>query len=808
MKPYIIFFIVLWTSGALSGQNSLSGNVIAEESGEALVGAHIYIPDLNKGTSTDVNGYFNIENLPRGKFLIEVGYLGFSNQVIRVDVDGDTSVNVALIHAVIEMAEVVVTGPSASTERELNPIPTLVVDEISSNKLVNKNLIDAVAKLPGIAQITTGGAISKPVIRGLGFNRVIVLNNNIRQEGQQWGDEHGIEIDEYSVDRVEIIKGPGSLKYGSDAMAGVIHFLAPKPVNSGTIIANVMANYQSNNHLQGYSVMNAGNMNGINWLARLSHKQAGNYKNRYDGPVYNSGFNEFNFNGSMGINRKWGFSRIGFSRFDQTLGLVEGERDERGRFIRPVAGTGDLVVELPVSTEDLKGYKIGIPSQGIVHQKISSSSKVFFDESVLSLNLAFQQNTRKEFEDPRHPDEAELHFLLNTFNYDAQYLLPEFHEWQPSVGINGMVQASQNKGEEFLIPAYSLWDAGIFGFMQRSWDRLYLNGGVRYDIRNLDSNPLYLNADGEVTDEPVSDGTVRFHDFQNTFSNISTSVGVSYRFSDELTGKLNLSRGFRSPNISELGSNGIHEGTFRYESGNSELKPETSLQWDAGLIFNNEHLSVELGLFHTTIHHYIHLQKLTTMTGQDSLAGGDDPVPVFGYVQNNAQLFGGEITVDIHPHPLDWLHFENSFSYVRGEQRNQPDDQRFLPFMPAPEFQSELRADFKEAGKYIHHFYFRIGLDHSFSQDNVYSAYGTETPTPAYTLVHAGIGADIMGGNGQKLFSLSIAGSNLLDVAYQSHLSRLKYAPENPLTGRMGVYDMGRNISLRLVVPLEWKIVE
>src|SRR5690606_24134723 len=139
-----------------------------------------------------------------------------------------------------------------------------------------------------------------------------------------------------------------------------------------------------------------------------------------------------------------------------------------------------------------------------------------------------------------------------------------------------------------------------------------------------------------------------------------------------------------------------------YESGNSELKPETSLQWDAGLIFNNEHLSVELGLFHTTIHHYIHLQKLTTMTGQDSLAGGDDPVPVFGYVQNNAQLFGGEITVDIHPHPLDWLHFENSFSYVRGEQRNQPDDQRFLPFMPAPEFQSELRADFKEVGKYIH----------------------------------------------------------------------------------------------------------
>src|SRR5690606_29855668 len=141
------------------------------------------------------------------------------------------------------MAEVVVTGPSASTERQMNPIPTLVVDQISSNKVVTTNIIDAVAKMPGINQVTTGSAISKPVIRGLGYNRVIVLNNNIRQEGQQWGDEHGIEIDEYAVDRVEVIKGPGSLKYGSDAMAGVIHFLAPKPVSEGDIVSRVMANY-------------------------------------------------------------------------------------------------------------------------------------------------------------------------------------------------------------------------------------------------------------------------------------------------------------------------------------------------------------------------------------------------------------------------------------------------------------------------------------------------------------------------------------------------------------------------------------
>ncbi|MBL4715973.1 MAG: TonB-dependent receptor, partial [Bacteroidia bacterium] len=661
------------------------------------------------------------------------------------------------------------------------------------------------AKKPGISQITTGGAISKPVIRGLGYNRVVVLNNNIRQEGQQWGDEHGIEIDEFSVERVEIIKGPGSLMYGSDAMAGVINFLAPKPVGQGVIISNMMANYQSNNNLQGYSAMNAGHIKSVNWLARISSKTAGNYQNRYDGKIYNSGFEELNFNGTIGINKKWGFSRLHISSFNQSLGLIKGERDELGNFIKLVPLNNNAIGEQSVDESDLTGYNIGIPRQRINHLRIASNSKFFFKNSMLSINMAGQQNKRKEFADPLDSEATELFFLLNTFNYDVKYLLPEKKNWLTSLGINGMAQSSYNKGEEFLIPEYNLFDAGIYLFTQKSFEKLYVSGGLRYDARNINSLPLYLDVDDQPTDDPTAISSVQFKDFNRTLSNYSASFGASYRLSKKLTAKLNVSRGFRSPNMAELGSNGIHEGTFRYELGNSMLNSETSIQLDAGLLYNSKHLSFELALFNNSIQNYIFLQKLNSTLGGDSIIDSSEPAPTFQFVQGNANLYGGEFAIDIHPHPLDWLHFENSFSFVKGELQNQQDSAKYLPFMPAPKIRSELRASFKKVGKKLRKVYLRVDLAHTFQQSEVYSAFGMETPTSAYTLLNAGIGTDIINKKGNRLFSISFSANNMFDVAYQSHLSRLKYAPENQANGRIGVFNMGRNYSLKLIVPLTLK---
>ena len=804
MKLFTLIVFALSFFAIGQTQNMLTGRVSDSQSGDAITGATLYMPDLRKGSTSDSDGLFEMTDLPQGTFLVEVRFVGYAAQAVKVFVQGETHLDIKLSYSVTEIVEVVITGISSSTARYLNPVPTVVVNDMSTTENPSTNIVDAVSRHPGISQITTGGAISKPIIRGLGYNRVVVLHSGIRQEGQQWGDEHGVEIDQHSIDKVEIVKGPGSLMYGSDAMAGVIHFLPPKPVDKGKIIGRITSNFQTNQKLWDGSAMHAGNLNDIHWLVNLSGKKAGNYSNPFDGKVYNSGFDELNFNGSVGIAKKWGYAQVYFSNFNQSLGLVEGERDESGSFIRPVP-VGDTLEEQVVSESDLKGYDIGIPSQDINHFKIGTSNKLFFSRSAISFDMAFQQNRRKEFADPFDTRAEELYFLLNSFNYDVKYYLPESNHWQTSFGISGMLQKSHNRGEEFLIPEYDLLDVGIFAFTQKTFDPFHISGGIRFDTRNFDSYPLYLNEDDEPANSPGNDVTTKFQGFESTFSNITGSLGGSYRLAGKFIIKLNFSKGFRAPNMAELGSNGIHEGTFRYEIGNPDLHPETSFQTDLGLSYTDKHVLAELSMFNNVIDNYIFLQKLTSAITGDSIVDPSDPAPSFKFVQGNANLYGGEILLDIHPHPLDWLHFENTFSFVRGKQRNQPDSTRFLPFIPAPEIHSELRADFRKTKTRLQNLFVRIGVTNTFPQKRVFSAFETETHTNAYTLVDAGVGTDVVDAGGVTLFSVSLAASNIFNVSYQSHLSRLKYAPENPATGRRGVFNMGRNFNFRLLVPLTFR---
>lgn len=804
-KSFIISgFLLLFTLSIFS-QNSLHGVITEKESQSTLPGANIYFPDLKKGATTDLEGFYEINDLPAGSFLVEISYLGYSTQLIKTTIKGKVNLDVALEPTAAEMSEVVITGTSLSTERKLNPIPTIVIGKLSKYENSASNIIDAIAKQPGIAQITTGPSISKPVIRGLGYNRVVVLNNNERQEGQQWGDEHGIEIDEYSIDKVEIIKGPGSLVYGSDAMAGVINFIQPQPVEEGKIKGNIRSNYQSNNNLIALSGMSAGNINNFNWLARVTGKKAGNYQNAYDGKVFNSAYDELAFTASAGVSKKWGFSQVLVSNFSQNLGLVEGERDSLGNFTRPVAESDSTVENVVVTQQELNSYQINVPYQNINQFMVSANNKVFFKYSGLIINLAYQQNTRKEFGNALEADTPELYFKLNTVNYEFRYLLPVNKGWETSVGVSGMWQSSRNLGEEFLIPEYNLFDGGLFVFIQKNLKNLHLSGGARFDMRNVNSKDLFLNEDGMPVSPIDTAAYQRFTSFESFFSNLSWSLGASYDVSEKFIVKLNLARGFRAPNISELGSNGVHEGTFHYEIGNPDLQEETSFQTDAGVIYDSEHVSFELAGFVNSIQNFIFLEKLSSVAGGDSIVDPSDPVPAYKFVQGNSVLYGGEVTLDIHPHPLDWLHFQSSFSYVRGIQPNQPDSSKNLPQIPAPRFQTELRGDFDKWGKRLKNVYAFVGWEFVFAQNNVYLFEGTETPTQAYNLLSAGFGGDIVNNSGNTICTLTFTASNVLNMAYQSHLSRLKYLPENPATGRMGVYNMGRNLSINVIFPLNFR---
>ncbi|QDA59817.1 TonB-dependent receptor [Hymenobacter jejuensis] len=782
----------------------VTGRVFDQATHEALPGATVLFPDLKQVSSTDVDGTFRFANLPRGRFLMQVTFLGYSTVARTVDTGTGQPLEIALVPASTEIGQVVVTGVSASTEMRRSSVPTTVVNRTQLNQAAATNAIDAIAHTPGVSQITTGAGISKPVIRGLSSNRVITLNNGAKQEGQQWGDEHGIEIDEFSIDRAEIIKGPGSLLYGSDGMAGVVNFVAPDPVENGKVIGSLASNYQSNNHLQGYSVMNAGNLNGFNWLVRGSGKIAGDYRNRYDGRVYNSGFRELDGNGYVGLNKSWGYSHLTFNTFNQQVGLVEGDRDSlTGRFIKQTSNGLDAVVEEPVSDSDLRGYGLAVPQQQINHIRIGTDNNFILGQSRLTLNVGWQQNLRREFGNALDINETSLFFQLRTFDYALRYFLPEMNGWNTTVGLSGMDQSNVNKGVEFLIPAYRLLDGGVFGVTKKSFGKFDVSGGLRYDMRRITADPLYLDLYQRPTAAPGEQQ--KFAGFQSTFRNVSGSVGGSFSATDKLVLKANLSRGFRAPNIAELGSNGKHEGTIRYEIGDPTLKAETSLQLDAGISYVSDHVSLNVDAFQNRIHNYVFPRALLNTAGTgDSIAITGDRA--FLYEQGDARLYGGEASIDIHPHPLDWLHFESSYSMVRAVQLNQPEGQRYLPFIPADRVQSEVRVNFRKVPhSRLGNLYARAGIEHTFAQNRFYSAFETETRTPGYTLFNAGLGTDVLNANAKTLFSVFLTGTNLFDVGYQSHLSRLKYAAYNASNGRTGVFNMGRNMSVKLVIPLSFK---
>lgn len=806
MKTFkiILFGIIIFVSSIFSAFSAtLSGKITDKKTGEALPGVNIYFPDLKTGTISGIDGIYKIEKLPQTKLLVQVSFIGYKTIIETVDLSATTSKDFILEESIKEIHEIVVTGTSQATEKNRTPTPISVVPKIALLQNSSANIIDAIATQPGVSQVTTGTGISKPLIRGLGYNRVVVVNDGIRQEGQQWGDEHGIEIDEFAVSKVEILKGPASLAYGSDAMAGVINMLSAPTLPEGKINGNILADYQTNNGLIGYSTNLEGNLKGFIWDLRYSSKQAHAYQNQYDGYVYGSGFKENTFGGIIGVNKSWGYSHLHFSIYHLIPGIVEGERDSAtGKFIKGYALDDSTVIDSIVSEDEMKSYTLGIPHQDIRHYKVVLNNSFIIHHGNLKTTFGFQQNHRQEFGDALMPDNYGLYFLLNTINYDARYLFPEKNNWQISGGVNGMEQQSQNKGTEFLVPEYTLFDFGIFAIVKKSLGKLDVSGGVRYDTRSEQGKDLYLDANGEKTETPDSISYHQFSAFNSTFSGISGSIGAAYKISEKVFTKLNLSRGFRAPNIAEVGANGEHEGTGRYEIGDSKLKAENSLQIDYALGLNSQHITAEVDLFSNNISNFIFTRKLESVFGGDSILDPANPIPTFKFAQENATLFGGEVIIDIHPHPLDWLHFENSFSYVQSIQQNATDSTKYLPFTPAPKFSSELRANAKKLGKVLKNAYIKVGVDNYFTQDKFYSAFGTETETLGYTLLNVGLGTDFVSKD-KTICSLYFSVNNLTDVAYQSHLSRLKYRAENYVTGRTGVFNMGRNISVKLLVPLE-----
>ena len=663
----------------------------------------------------------------------------------------DDSTDVFFRH--LKLNELTVTGVTGDTKLKHSTAPISIVSGKELRQTTSTNIIDAIAHQPGVSQITTGSGISKPIIRGLGYNRIIVMNEGIRQEGQQWGDEHGIEIDPQNVNSVEILKGPASLMYGSDAMAGVL-ILHGSPIQpEGEMKASVSTEYQTNNGLFDYSLNFAGNQKGFVWDARFSDKYAHAYKNKYDGYVPGSQFSERAGRLMIGLNKRWGHTHLTWTAFHQTPSIVEGERDEE---------TGELVRGEGFTDH---GYGKTLPFQQIKHYKAVWDNSLNLPKGWLKAIIGYQQNRRQEFEESE--DEYELYFKLHTITYDVRYLTQEFNGWKMAGGINGMWQQSLNLGEESLIPEYKLFDFGAYATVSKTLNDFTLNGGLRFDHRHLD-----------------------FH--SRNFSGVTGSIGAVWNASEHFNVRLNMARGFRAPNMSELGSDGVHEGTLRYEMGNPDLKPEYSWQADLGLDFTSKYVSAQVALFANRIENYIFAKRIDQVI--------EEGFRTYEYTQGDARLLGFEVGVDFHP--IHSLHFQNTFSFVDAQQMHAPEDAKYLPMTPAPRWTSELKYELTHHGHtLLNNAYVALGLECNLAQNHYYKVDDTETRTPSYTLLSLSAGTDL-NINKKKVAEIYITADNLLNTAYQNHLSRLKYCDINNVTGRQGVYNMGRNIVFKVIVPI------
>lgn len=792
-KLVILFISIFYfVSSQAQSKSTLSGKITHTDNGSPMVGATIRIHDVNRDAVSDENGVYKTSPMPAGIYLVEVSFVGHQTIVESITIDGDTQKDFSLKDAVVEQEGVTVTGVSAATRLKQSPQPVIVMKKAEMMKISSSNIINTLTHVPGVTALTTGPAISKPFIRGLGYNRVLVVNDGMRQEGQQWGDEHGIEIDDYSVQRAEVMKGPASLMYGSDALAGVINLQSLAPAPEGTIKANLMSEYQTNSRLRGFYGDVAGMKNGFSFNAYGSFKAAADYRNKYDGYVFNSKFINRNAGGMLGYSGSWGHSYLRVSNFDQHIGMVEGERDDAtGEFLKPVAGGGEEIA----TPDDFKQTDPFVPNQHVRHFKISSDNSFDIGKSKLDIIVGYQRNKRQEFGDPDEFNVPDAFFDLSTVNYSAKFNLPYKNNWKTSFGISGMVQTNTNRADEALIPDYDLFDMGGFIFSQYHKDKISLSGGLRFDNRSIDAKKMMEGTD------------VKFAPFSKSFSNISGSAGISYEASRDFTLKFNLAKGFRAPSLAELASNGAHEGTNRYEVGSRDLKSEMSLQADGGVELNTEHITLGAGLFYNSVQNFIYYERMLNKAGGDSIVIDPDTgndLYVFRFDQQTAHLYGAEFNMDIHPHPLDWLHFENTFSVTKARFTSPIDGSRNVPNIPAARLLSQLKGNFLPKGNSLRNLYLSMESDYTFKQDDAFTGYNTETATPGYWLVGLSAGTDFVN-KGKVLFSLHLSAMNIGDVAYQDHLSRLKYVDVNNVTGRQGVFNVGRNFGVKLNIPLDYK---
>ncbi|MFD2934148.1 TonB-dependent receptor [Spirosoma flavum] len=765
----------------------LQGRIMGQDTHEPLIGATVYVRELKTGAVTDSTGAFRLTHLCPGKYSLDYQFIGYKTSTLSVIVTTDLLVTVAPVQLVPDnqtLQEVVVTEHRSEAQQLLQTQVSLSGAALDQTR--GQSLGESLKTLAGLYSIQTGPSISKPVIHGLYSNRIIILNNGIRQEDQQWGTEHAPQVDQFLASRLTVIKGAASIRYGSDAIGGVI-LVEPKAMPTQPGLggeANIVG--ATNGGMGVVSGMVEGafskRLTGLSWRLQGTLKRSGYVKT----PNYfleNTSYHETNFSGDLHYDhRKFGVELF-YSQFDTKIGLFTGAQ---------VGSLADLYTAIsrpePLVQPNFS-YSLDRPYQAVKHNLFKARAHLRFERGgTLTATVAQQQNTRQEYDYVSFSGVTtpELSLKLVTQTADLVWEHAPIKNknaggshagvWSGSAGFNGITQGNVRQ-YLFLIPNFRNYGAGLFAIERYAVGRLTLEGGLRYDFRWLRAYFL---------DDVSKQTYYKTHNWQNA----NGSLGAAYQLRPELTLTANLSTAWRAPNVADLYSDGLHQSAVAYERGNPNLQPEQAYNSNLVLAYAGKRLSGEIGIYSNRIDNYIYLKPDSVPVVRQRGA-----FPSYTYTQVQAIFRGIDATLTYKLTDQLTLTTKNSllFAYNRT-------DHDFLVFIPPNRSDNSLRYDWLRWGK-LSKLYASLNALYV-SRQNRAPAVTTRQengaiiftgdfspPPPAYFLLGAELGfvAQVSG----HPLSVILSGTNLANIAYRDYLNRFRYFANEP----------GRNLSLKLRLP-------
>ncbi|MDD3077965.1 MAG: TonB-dependent receptor [Paludibacter sp.] len=766
---------------SLNGQNTfqLTGS-ITDEYNHPLVGAAILLQGEDKGTATDRKGNFTFNILTEGNHELVISFLGYKTQKQTITLNKNKHITIQLISGEKELDEITVTENAVNTRKAESSMNVEVIDKNFVNSNLSGSLMQTLNRLPGISSMDIGAGQSKPVIRGLGFSRVAVAENSIKHEAQEWGADHGLEIDQFTVEQIEVIKGPASLMYGANAIGGVIDLKEISTPAKNSTGGSLLLNMHTNNNLLGVSAKFHKRFDKFYFKTHFTYTDYSDYRVPTDSISYMSYYFRLKNNqlrNTAGMERN-GSITLGYLNNNFASHLTFSDNFSKSGFFANAHG---LEIRNSTIDYDRSDRDIDLPSQQVNHFKILSNTIWMIKDYKLKTDLGFQNNYRQEFAEaishgymPTPPDSLERLYNKNTWTANVKLELPvhNIHHW--TAGINSEFQNNKIDGWGFIIPAFRSYSGGAFVYDNIHFSEKWIaNAGVRYDLGGINTDAYYdwYNTRQDDGSEIEVQRATQLH---RTFGNFSWGIGATRKTRDLIL-KINLGKSFRMPTAKELASNGINYHMYRYEKGDTALKAEESYQLDVGLTLKKKNWNIELSPFVNYFPNYIYLNPTSEYYEAQQI-----------YYYNQSKVFrtGGEIAFN-YDITRD-INFSADAEYIYSLQLSGEKKGYTLPFSPPLTSNVEIKYSPQSKGIFKNPT-LGINLKLVTAQNNIVPP---EKKTAGYSLLGFNAGTNLK--IGKQTTQLNMQLTNVLNTRYYDHTSFYRL---------IEVPGQGRNFIVTLQIP-------